>query len=345
MKPFSRRRALQLAASGWLALGARHAWPAEDAARQARAARGLVIGHSQGAEVGTRVLADGGNAVDAAVAAALVAGVVAVSQCGIGGYGGHLVVASPDGKVASIDFNSAAPAAARPDMFPLNAAGRVVGGVNSHGWLAAGVPGTLAGLQLALDRFGSRSLDQLIEPAIRFARDGFPISGAFAKSIASAAGQFRRDAGSARLFLPDGRPPEEGQTFRNPDLAAMLERLARDNSVAAFYRGDIAGRIAASFAKNGGLVTADDLAKYNAREVPPLELAWRGSTIYTAPLTAGGLKRFASPRHAQRRSTGRTGTPPIPARCRLASKRCGSPGTTASRCSAIRRPAKCRCRD
>ena len=149
----SRRDALRIAAASWLALGTRPLRAAESDATPK--AKDLVIGHPQAAEVGRQILTEGGNAVDAAVAAALVAGVVAVSQCGIGGYGGHLVVGLPDGKVSSIDFNSAAPAAARPDMFPLDAAGRVQGGVNSHGWLAAGVPGTLAGLQRALDRFGS----------------------------------------------------------------------------------------------------------------------------------------------------------------------------------------------
>ena len=235
------------------------------------------------------MLAGGGNAVDAAVAAALVAAVVSVSNCGIGGYGGHFVIAKPDGSVSAIDFNSAAPAAARPDMFPLNAQGRVPSGINSHGWLAAGVPGTLAGLQLALDRFGTRRLDQLIEPAIRFAKDGFPLTTGLAKAIAGAARQFASDPGSAKLFLPDGKPPAEGTTFRNPDLAAMLEQLAHDNNVASFYRGPLAERIAAQFARHGGLVTARDLAAYEARVVEPLAITWRGATIHTAPLTAGGL--------------------------------------------------------
>src|SRR5262249_45089399 len=95
---------------------------------------GLVVGYPESNAAGMKVLADGGNAVDAVVAAALVAGVVAVSRCGIGGYGGHMTIGLPNGKVTSIDFNSAAPAAARPDMFPLDAKGNVRGGVNSHGW-------------------------------------------------------------------------------------------------------------------------------------------------------------------------------------------------------------------
>src|SRR6516162_2613152 len=111
---------------------------------------GRVNGQPQAAEAGMAVLAAGGNAVDAVVAAALVAGVVAVPSCGIGGYGGHMVIGRPGrGKVTAIDFNSTAPAAAKDDMFPLDDKGAVKGAVNMAGWLAAGVPGTLAGMQLA----------------------------------------------------------------------------------------------------------------------------------------------------------------------------------------------------
>ncbi|HEV3142568.1 MAG TPA: gamma-glutamyltransferase, partial [Gemmataceae bacterium] len=228
-------------------------------------------------------------AVDAAVTAALVAGVVAVPSCGIGGYGGHMVIGRPDGKVSAIDFNSAAPEAARADMFPRDEKGFVKGGINVHGWLAAGVPGTLAGMQLALDKFGAWSMSSALKPAVRYARGGFPITARLAKTIATAAGQFQKDPGSLRLFLSEGKPLPEGATFRNPDLADMLQQLADANSVKAFYRGEIAQKIAAEFRKNGGLVTASDLAQYEACEVAPLVLEWNGRTIYTAPLTAGGL--------------------------------------------------------
>jgi gamma-glutamyltranspeptidase/glutathione hydrolase len=251
--------------------------------------RGAVVGQPQAAEAGTEVLASGGNAIDAAVTAALVAGVVAPHQCGPGGYGGHLIIALAGGKkVTAIDFNTAAPRAARKDLFPLEAAGKVKGLVNEHGWLAAGVPGTLAGLHMALARHGTRSFRQAVEPAIRLAREGFPVSSALAKATQNSRAQLAKDPASARLLLPGGEPIREGDTFRNPDLAALLETFARNNSVEAFYRGDIAGRTAAAFKKNGGLVTLDDLAGYHAREVEPLELTWRDCSIRTAPLTAGG---------------------------------------------------------
>src|SRR5882672_9003924 len=118
------------------------------------APRGLVTGQPEAAEVGNAVLAAGGNSIDAIVAAALVAGVVALPATGIGGYGGHLVVAGPNRKPTAIDFNSTAPAAAKADMFKADDQGKVAGGANSHGWLATGVPGVLAGLQMALDKFG-----------------------------------------------------------------------------------------------------------------------------------------------------------------------------------------------
>src|SRR4051794_1531347 len=251
----------------------------------ARKNAGLVVGFPEGAQAGNAVLADGGNAVDAIVAAALVAGVVAVTRCGIGGYGGHMAIGLPSGKVTCIDFNSEAPAAARADMFAVDAKGKVPGNANMHGWLAAGVPATLAGLQLALDKYGTRGLAGVIEPAIRHARDGFKAYWPYA----GAAGNLSRDPGSAKLFYPKGKLLEKGETYRNPDLAKMLETLAKNGSVEDFYRGEIARQIADAFKKNGGLVTTDDLAKYRPLELEPLKLDWNGYTIATAPLTAGGL--------------------------------------------------------
>src|SRR5439155_15444840 len=143
---------------------------AAEPAQPPRERSGCLIGQPEAAQAGAEVLAAGGNAVDAIVAGALVAGVVAIQQCGIGGYGGHLVIALPNGsKVTAIDFNSAAPATARADMFPLDKDGAVKDRVNQFGWLAAGVPGTLAGLQLALDLHGTRPFSKLVQPAIRFA--------------------------------------------------------------------------------------------------------------------------------------------------------------------------------
>jgi gamma-glutamyltranspeptidase / glutathione hydrolase len=256
---------------------------------EAAESRGLVAGQVRAAEAGNRILREGGNAIDAAVAAALVAGVTVPNGCGIGGYGGHMVIALRGGKVTAIDFNTAAPAAARPKMFALDENGAVRGRANDFGWLAAGVPGTLAGLQFALDRYGTRTFREMVAPAIRFAAEGFPVSDGFARAIRSMANQLGKDPASAKLLFKNGEPLQVGDTFRNPDLARMLEALATANSVEPFYRGEIGRQIAAEFRKYGGVVSAKDMAAYQAREVEPLELEWRGFSIRTAPLTAGGL--------------------------------------------------------
>lgn len=251
---------------------------------------GAVAGDPDGTTAGMKVLAEGGNAIDAVIAAALVTCVVAESKCGLAGYGGHMTIALTGGKkVTSIDYNSAAPAAARADMYPLDEKGRVKNNLNSTGWLAVGVPGTLAGMQLALDRYGTKSFRELVQPAISLARNGFPLSAGMGKAIAATAGALRRFPASAKLLLKDGQPIKAGETFRNNDLAQLLQTLADRNSVDSFYRGDIGQRIADEFKKNGGIVTARDLADYHAREVEPLQMRWKDSVIHTAPLTAGGL--------------------------------------------------------
>jgi gamma-glutamyltranspeptidase/glutathione hydrolase len=286
MRPrYDRREALTLAACGLAAAGL----PSVSAADEPSRPGGWVEGHPVAARVGKKVLADGGNAVDAIVAAALVVGVVAPQQCGPGGYGGHATLALDGGKtVTAIDFNTAAPAAATEDMFAPGADGKVKDRANEYGWLAAGVPGVLAGLQLARDRYGSRPLADLVAPAAAFARDGFPVEGALAAAIRSAAPRLAKDPATARLLMPDGDPPKAGAVLRNPDLAALLEELGKAKSVEPVYRGDAAKRIAAAFRRGGGLVTADDLAAYHARAVEPLALTWRGLAVHTPPPTAGG---------------------------------------------------------
>ncbi len=250
---------------------------------------GAVIGDVVGAQVGRKVLADGGNAIDAAVAAALTSCIAGSNRCGIGGYGGHMTVAMAGHRPVSIDYNSMAPAAASPDMYPLDEKGNVKGQINFTGWQAAGVPGILAGMQLALDSYGTRSFRETIQPAIKLAGEGAVIDRGCAESIRVSAAVLAKDPGSAKLYLRDGEPRKLGELLPNPELAEMLETLAQRNSVDSFYRGDIAQRIAESFQKNGGLVTVKDLAAYHARKVKPLELEWKGARIFTAPLTAGGL--------------------------------------------------------
>jgi gamma-glutamyltranspeptidase/glutathione hydrolase len=222
-----RRKFLAIAGGAMSALSASRVFAVEKLPMQG----GIVVGNPAATAAGAEVLAAGGNAVDAIIAGALVAGVVDVSMCGIGGYGGHMMIGLPDGKVTSIDFNSSAPAAARPGMFPLDDRGRVKGNVDRTGWLSAGVPGTLAGLQLALDRYGTLPFRQLVQPAIRVARNGFAVQHSFSHWLESALPGQKHDPESIRLFSRNGRPLARGDEFRNPELADMLQKLADSGSV------------------------------------------------------------------------------------------------------------------
>ena len=288
----SRRRLLQHSAAALSVVGmSRRSWGRSIGSADI----GVVVGEATGQKIGMQVLADGGNAVDAIVAAALVATVASPAMTGIGGYGMTAVIAADDGrKIVAIDGNTVAPAAMPADLFQQPPVGKLPDGFSSTdsnssiGWLSAGVPGILAGLQLALDHFGTRGFAEVVKPAIALARDGIP----WTESLASSVGDrriFRSDSGSGKLFFPAGKPLSVGERFRNPDLAAMLSELANANSVEAFYRGDIAQCIADGFQKNGGLVTTQDLASYGARLVEPLKMTRGQYSIYTAPLTAGGL--------------------------------------------------------
>ena len=286
---YNRRQMLKLTGSavGTGIAGAQFSFSAEPGASPSD---GLVAGEINGAATGNKILKQGGNAIDAIVGAALVSAIAGPARCGIGGYGGHMIISLSGGKkITAIDFNSTAPAAAKENMFPLDERGAVRGKVNDFGWLAAGVPGTLAGLALALDRYGTRPFREIVALAIELAREGFIINQGLSNGIRSILPRVQADPASAMLLLKNGEPLQVGERFVNPDLAQMLETLAKRNSVDSFYRGDIAGQIAAEFGKHGGLVTTSDLAAYHAREVEPLRFKWGNLTLWTAPLTAGGL--------------------------------------------------------
>jgi gamma-glutamyltranspeptidase / glutathione hydrolase len=257
----TRRTALKLACSAALLAG-------PTLARDEDRWRGIVMGDPKSAAVGNRVLQDGGNAIDAVVAAALAGAMYVPNQYSIGGYGGHVIVRRANGEIRCIDFNTTAPAGAK---------------VATYGYEAAGVPGILAGLQMALDRFGTRSFKSLVEPAIELAENGFELPQGLANAIRSREKRLKSDPPSARLYFP------KDNTLRNPDLARLLRRLASQNSVRDFYEGEIARKIAGAFSKNGGFVTEKDLAAYKALELSPSRIQWKDFTIYTSPLPAGGL--------------------------------------------------------
>jgi gamma-glutamyltranspeptidase / glutathione hydrolase len=246
------------------------------------------------------VLRAGGNAVDAAVAAAATLGVTEAYSAGIGG-GGFLVAYLADRhRVVTIDGRETAPAAFEEDSFidpatgePIPFAERVTSG------LGVGVPGTLATWQRALRHYGTMPLGKVLRPAIRVAERGFVVDQTFADQTATNAARFAAFPATAALYLPGGAPPAVGSRLRNPDLARTYRLLAR-RGTAPFYRGRIARAIAATVQDppvdpattlnvRPGLMTAADLAAYRTLERPPTRVAYRGRQVYgMGPPSSGG---------------------------------------------------------
>ncbi len=254
-----------------------------------RARQGMVASaDAYASTAGLDILRTGGNAVDAAVAVGFALAVTYPPAGNIGG-GGFMVIRLADGRETTIDYREAAPSGAHRDMF-LDAAGNPVSERSLVGPLAAGVPGSVAGLALAQRRYGRLPLATVMAPAVRLARDGFDISWHLAASLASAQALFSRFPSTARTFLrPDGTPPAAGERLVQPDLAATLQEIAQDGPD-AFYRERIAGLIAAEMSRTGGLITAADLARYAAIERPALTGTYRGHRIVSiAPPSSGGV--------------------------------------------------------
>ena len=245
----------------------------------------IATGHALATEAGAEVLREGGNAVDAAVAAALTLGVVDGNNSGIGG-GCLILIRSADGRITAIDGREMAPAAATKDMFVRD--GKAIPGASQTGPLASGVPGALAAYALATERCGTMKLARLLEPGIAKAADGFEIRGGLASAIAGTAQQLRRFPGSAAIFLhPDGSPRKQGERLMQADLANTYRAIA-DHGPDWFYRGPFAEEVGEWMAANGGILTAADFAAYQAKLREPLETTYRGYTIIGFPPPSSG---------------------------------------------------------
>ena len=235
-------------------------------------------------QVGVQVMRDGGNAVDAAVATAFALAVVYPEAGNIGG-GGFMVTRMADGTSAALDFREKAPLAATRDMY-LDAAGDLTD-ASVIGHLASGVPGAVMGLWEAHRRFGTRPWTDLLAPAIALARDGFVVDSALAGSVRDAADRLTRFTGSAALFLPGGQPLQAGSRWSNPDLAAVLQRIA-DEGPAGFYAGATADLIVAEMERGGGIISHEDLRRYRAEWRDPVEFEYRGRRIISMPPASSG---------------------------------------------------------
>ena len=263
------------------------AWPHTPDEPPATAEHGMVTTDAPLAtEVGVRILRDGGNAIDAAVATAFALAVVYPEAGNLGG-GGFIVARMADGTTASLDFREKAPLAASKNMY-VDAQGNVTD-ASVIGYLASGVPGAVAGLHAAHERFGTLPWRDVVEPAVELAEDGFIVNERFASTVENATDRLGPFAGSRELFMPNGVPIAEGTRWRNPDLAATLRRIA-EHGAAGFYEGETADLIVAEMERGGGLITHEDLRRYQAKWRDPVVFRYRDHTVISMPpASSGGL--------------------------------------------------------
>ncbi len=280
-------RSLSVLSFFWLVLAPAPAFAQRD---PVEAEHGIVTSASVlASQIGADVLKRGGNAADAAVATGL-ALAVSYPRAGNLGGGGFAVLRLADGRLTTIDFRETAPAAATRELFQ-DAQGNVVPGRSTVGHLASGVPGTVAGLELLYQRYGSHRLTwaQLVEPARRLADKGFAVTPALARDMQASTKLLGRFEESRRIFLRNDHPYEPGELFKQADLAATLHRIER-HGAKEFYTGKTAELIAAEMAAHDGLITRADLAAYRAVEREPLRGHYRGYEIVTmAPPSSGGI--------------------------------------------------------
>ncbi len=259
-------------------------WPLPADSAADSASRGMVVTtDTLASAAGLEVLRAGGNAVDAAIAVQFALAVVHPAAGNIGG-GGFMVLRTADDSVASLDFREEAPGAATPDMY-LDEEGETT----EESWvgpLASGVPGSVAGMAAAHERFGSLPWERLLEPAIRLARDGFVVRREFHDNVAGS-DRIPRFEAARETFLPDGEPPAVGSVFRQPELARSLEAVAGTGG-RAFYEGWIADSLVAQMERLGGIMTREDLAAYEAVWREPVEFDYRGRRVVSMPPPSSG---------------------------------------------------------
>ncbi|MCK9516382.1 MAG: gamma-glutamyltransferase [Ottowia sp.] len=252
------------------------------------ASHGMVVAEQAlASQVGLDVLKRGGNAVDAAVAMGFALGVTLPYSGNTGGGGFMMVHDAATGQDVALDFREVAPQAATRDMY-LDAQGNVIDGMSLHTHAAVGVPGTVAGLTHALQRWGSLPLAQLMQPAIAQAENGYPVSETLATVIEREKDNLGQwPASRAIFFRDDGTPLQRGDTLVQKDLATSL-RLIAQGGASAFYRGPIADKIAAEMARHGGLISKQDLADYRVVEREPIRGTYRGYEVVTMPPPSSG---------------------------------------------------------
>ncbi|WP_260735342.1 gamma-glutamyltransferase [Tunturiibacter lichenicola] len=242
----------------------------------------VVTIHHDATDAGVEILKQGGNAVDAAVAVGFALAVVYPAAGNIGG-GGFMLIRDHSGKTHFIDYREKAPAATTRDMY-LDAQGNVIPDMSLVGYKASGVPGSVAGLAYAQKHYGKLTLAQDMTPAIKLASDGYTLSAEEARALHSKS--LSGFPVSAKIFQRDGDFYREGDTFKQPELAATLTRISKDPD--DFYKGAMAHQLADFERAGGGLITAEDLAAYQVKERVPIRGKYHGFDLITAPPPSSG---------------------------------------------------------
>lgn len=236
-------------------------------------------------QVGVDVLKKGGNAIDAAVAVGYTLAVVYPAAGNLGG-GGFMTLQLADGRKTFLDFREKAPAAATANMY-LDADGNVIKGLSTNGYLAAGVPGSVAGLEMARAKYGTLARATLMAPAIRLAERGFALTQGDADILQTATTDFRKDAPSAAIFLNKGEAFKPGQKLVQRDLAKTLRLISR-HGPDGFYKGSVGHALVAASTAGQGVISQADLNQYTVREMAPVECDYRGYHIVSAPPPSSG---------------------------------------------------------
>ena len=242
----------------------------------------VVSVHSLATDAGVEVMRQGGNAIDAAVATGFALAVVHPQAGNIGG-GGFMLIRMADGKFHFLDYREKAPAAATVDMY-WDKQGNVIPDLSTVGYKAVSVPGSVAGMVTAEKKWGKLGLQKVIAPAIRLARDGFPLPWEYVRNFQNK--RLAEFPESRRIFQRDGNFYQAGEIFKQPELARTLERIAANPD--DFYHGELAKQIAAAIQKGGGIVTTQDLANYQVKEREPVHGTYRGYDVYSAPPPSSG---------------------------------------------------------
>jgi gamma-glutamyltranspeptidase/glutathione hydrolase len=246
----------------------------------------VVTSQHLASQVGVDILKRGGNAVDAAVAVGYAQAVVNPC-CGNIGGGGFMTLHLADGTDTFINFRETAPAAASANMY-LDADGKVKKDASLYGYLAAGVPGTVLGMETARKKYGKLSREQVMEPAIRLAREGFILTRADTDILDTTVARFKQDPESAKIFLrKDGSALQPGDRLVQTDLANTLESIAKEGP-SAFYQGKIPQAVEAAAKQGGGILTAADFANYQVTEATPITCSYRGYKFVSAPPPSSG---------------------------------------------------------